>query len=85
MLSLNGYLLYATGNPKHYQNLSNSKVLNNGLWVQTAYSMVLCITLMIYSIRNRHLRIKMLQQILSIDEIFQNDFQIVYNYTGLHR
>lgn len=85
MLLINSYLLYSSGNPKPYQNLTNSKILNNGLWVQAVYSMVLCITLKLYSLSNCHRRNEMLQLMFNIDETFQTSFHIVYNYTGFNR
>lgn len=85
MLALNAYFLYTTIDPKPYLGVTNSKILNTGLWVQRLYSMLLSISLMLYAVWKRETLWAILELMFEIDCSFQHHFHIIFNYTGLKR
>lgn len=73
-------LLALTIDPKIYKTLTNSSILNTGLWIQIVYSMVVTIFLMLMMASKRQQKWDFLLRMQQIDQTLQDKFHITLYY-----
>lgn len=80
LFALDFTLLALTYDPKIYKTITNSKILNTGLWFQVVYSMVVTIVLMLLMASKRQQKWDFLSRMQQIDETLQNQLHITHCY-----
>lgn len=85
ILLLKVFLIYFNLDPAKFNNVTNSAILNTGLWLQTEASQIISILYILIGLRNNNEMWRLLHRCHEIDQEFSKLFFVEYHYGYVKR
>ena len=71
-------LIWTNRDVTKFSKLTNSSILNNGVWLQTIFSLVLSISFILMSLRKYEIKWAIVEEFTNIDKQFEDNFYVKF-------